>query len=55
MNLKKPISYSAVKFGLIGITKYLATYWPDKNIRCNAISPGGIFNKHPKKFVKKTP
>lgn len=53
MNLKKPISYSAVKFGLIGITKYLATYWPDKNIRCNAISPGGIFNKHPKKFVKK--
>ena len=39
----KPISYSVIKHGLVGITKYIATYWPNKNVRCNALSPGGIF------------
>jgi NAD(P)-dependent dehydrogenase (short-subunit alcohol dehydrogenase family) len=38
----KPVSYSVTKHGLIGFTKYLATYWPDKGVRSNAISPGGI-------------
>lgn len=47
----KPITYSAIKHGLIGITKYLSTYWADKNIRVNALSPGGVFNGQPKEFV----
>ena len=34
----KPVSYSVVKSGLIGLTKYTATYWPTK-VRCNAICP----------------
>tara|TARA_Y100001978_G_C23691437_1_gene435058 strand:+ start:120 stop:959 length:840 start_codon:yes stop_codon:yes gene_type:complete len=49
----KPISYSVVKTGLIGLTKYLATYWAKKNIRVNAISPGGIFNNQNKKFLER--
>ena len=49
----KPISYSVVKTGLIGLTKYLATYWADKNIRVNAISPGGILNNQNDKFLKR--
>lgn len=49
----KPITYSAIKAALIGMTKYLSTYWLDKNIRVNAISPGGIFNGHNQEFVKK--
>ena len=47
----KPITYSVIKNGLIGLTKYLATYWADKNVRCNAISPGGIYNNQDSNFV----
>jgi NAD(P)-dependent dehydrogenase (short-subunit alcohol dehydrogenase family) len=49
----KPISYSVIKHGLIGMTKYLSTYWASNNIRCNALSPGGIFTDHDDEFVKK--
>ena len=49
----KPITYSVIKSGLIGMTKYLATYWADKNVRCNALSPGGVFNGHDDEFVKR--
>lgn len=49
----KPITYSIVKTGLIGLTRYLATYWADCGIRVNAISPGGVYNGQPEEFVRK--
>ena len=49
----KPITYSVVKHGIIGLTKYTASYWGKKNIRCNAIAPGGIYNNQNSSFVKK--
>ena len=49
----KPVSYSVVKTALIGLTKYLATYWADKNIRVNAICPGGVQTDQPDDFVVK--
>ena len=49
----KPITYSVIKSGLIGLTKYISTYWSDKNVRCNALSPGGVFNDQPAEFVEK--
>ena len=49
----KPVTYSVVKTGLIGLTRYLATYWADKNIRVNTLSPGGIENGQNKEFIKK--
>jgi len=49
----KPITYSAAKWAIIGMTKYLAVYFADKNIRVNCLSPTGVFNDHPEDFVKK--
>ena len=49
----KPITYSVVKTGLIGLTRYLATYWVGKNIRCNVMCPGGVENDQPDSFLEK--
>ncbi|NEO82911.1 MAG: SDR family oxidoreductase [Spirulina sp. SIO3F2] len=49
----KPVAYSVVKTALIGLTRYLATYWADKEIRVNALSPGGVYNNQPQDFVER--
>ena len=47
----KPVTYSVIKHGLIGLTKYLSTYWCDRGVRCNALSPGGVLNGQNSEFV----
>ena len=49
----KPVTYSVVKSGLVGLTRYLATYWANKGIRVNAISPGGVYDKQDDAFVQR--
>ena len=49
----KPITYSTVKTALVGLTRYLATYWAGSGVRVNAISPGGIYNGQAADFVKR--
>ena len=48
----KPITYSIVKAGLIGLTRYISTYWAIQNVRCNAMCPGGIENGQSNDFLK---
>ena len=49
----KPITYSVIKSGLIGMTRYLATYWSTNGVRVNALSPGGVYEDQNDDFVKK--
>lgn len=48
----KPVYYSVTKAGVLGLTRYLATYYAGKNIRANALTPGGVFNNHDEVFVR---
>ncbi|MCR8725197.1 SDR family oxidoreductase [Frigidibacter sp. ROC022] len=38
----KAVSYAASKSGLVNLTRYVATYWAKKNVRCNLVSFGGV-------------
>jgi len=49
----KPVTYSVIKHGLIGLTKYLSTYWADKGVRVNSISPGGVYINQSQEFLDK--
>jgi NAD(P)-dependent dehydrogenase (short-subunit alcohol dehydrogenase family) len=49
----KPITYSVIKSGLIGLTRYLATYWHSDGVRVNALSPGGVYEGQEDEFVTK--
>jgi NAD(P)-dependent dehydrogenase (short-subunit alcohol dehydrogenase family) len=49
----KPLTYSVVKSGLLGLTRYLATYWADKGVRVNALIPGGVFAGQDEAFVQR--
>lgn len=47
----KPVYYSVTKSGVLGFTRYLATYYAGKNIRVNALTPGGVYNNHDEVFT----
>ncbi|HEY0581672.1 MAG TPA: SDR family oxidoreductase [Chloroflexota bacterium] len=47
-----PVSYAVTKTAVLGLTRYLATYWGSKNIRVNALTPHGVFDSHDESFVR---
>jgi NAD(P)-dependent dehydrogenase (short-subunit alcohol dehydrogenase family) len=49
----KPVTYSVIKTGIIGLTRYLATYWGDRGVRANVLCLGGVARDQPSDFVEK--
>lgn len=52
-NFFKPIAYTTVKAGILGMTKWLAGYGGPHGIRVNTLTPGGIDHNHPKEFYER--
>jgi len=48
----KPVAYSVSKSALLNLSRYLATYWAEKNIRVNTLTFAGVFNNQDKEFLK---
>lgn len=51
-DLTSPMAYSAIKGGIVNLSRYLASYFGEFNVRVNTICPGGIFNNQNETFVK---
>lgn len=49
----KPVSYCVQKSAVLNLTRYLATYWAQDNIRVNTLTPGGVFDNQDIEFVRK--
>ncbi|MEE2687687.1 MAG: SDR family oxidoreductase [Chloroflexota bacterium] len=49
----KPVTYSVIKSGLMGLTRYLATYWAESGIRANLIAPGGVRADQDPEFIER--
>ena len=47
----KPVAYAASKSSLLNLTRYLATYWAEKNVRVNTLTFGGVFNNQDDQFL----
>lgn len=51
--INTPAVYSTSKAALWGLTKYLASYWGERGVRVNAISPGGVYSGQNDTFVER--
>ncbi len=40
--INTPAVYAASKAGVIGLARYLSTYWAAQNVRVNVLTPGGV-------------
>lgn len=50
-SMTMPVEYSAIKSAIIHLTRYLAQYTKGQGIRINALSPGGVMDGQPARFL----
>jgi NAD(P)-dependent dehydrogenase (short-subunit alcohol dehydrogenase family) len=51
--INTPAVYSAAKAGVVGLTKYLATYWGAAGVRVNTLTPGGVESGQNEEFRRR--
>ena len=51
--MTSPAAYTPIKAGVLMYSKYLASYFGHRNVRVNAVCPGGVFNNQPESFLKR--
>jgi NAD(P)-dependent dehydrogenase (short-subunit alcohol dehydrogenase family) len=51
--INTPMIYSASKGAVVAMTRYLATYWGAKGVRCNCLTPGGVSSGQNETFDQK--
>ena len=52
-SMTKEIEYVTAKAAIIQMTRYMAQYFKGRSVRINCISPGGVLNNQPQKFVER--
>jgi len=50
--VNSPVSYAAAKSALVGMVRYLAVHWRERNVRVNCLAPGGVFDEQSPEFVE---
>lgn len=48
----KPAFYTTSKAGVLGLTKYIASYYAGTQLRANCLTPGGVYNNHDETFAR---
>lgn len=50
--ITSPVEYAAIKGGVLNLTRYMASYLAEDDVRVNAVSPGGVRNGQDETFVE---
>jgi NAD(P)-dependent dehydrogenase (short-subunit alcohol dehydrogenase family) len=51
--MTSPVTYSASKAGVVGLTRHLAVEWATSEVRVNTLVPGGVRSGQDQRFVER--